>query len=175
MKINLKVFFIVLTTLLSCKSDNLEEVLKNSQTQRLDLAYYTVVKSEMAELGNSIGIVDKTTDTTSTKLTDIIPNYSKSEKSIYWKKEIFPRMDYLSGDSIESYRNGRTNKYWELRESYEYGWIELTTPYFTNEQKMVLLEVRFYQGSSFGYSTYYLLEWTGKEYIIKEKGLISIS
>lgn len=175
MKINLLIFFFTLTLLTSCNSDNLKEVIENSKTPKLDLAYYTVVKSEMEELGSSVGIVDKTLDTTSTKLNDIIPSYSKSEKTIYWKQEIFPRVNYINGDSLESYVNGRPEKYWELRDEYNSGWIELTTPYFTQDKKMVLIEVSFFQGRSFGASSYYLLEWKEEEYVIKEKGLISIS
>ncbi len=175
MKINPIIFFIVLTLLSSCKSDNLKEVIENSVTPRLDLAYYTIVKSEMEEFGSSIGIVDKTLDTTSTKLENIIPNYANSEKTIYWKREIFPKAIYIIGDSLESYVNERPEKYWDLRDKYKSGWIELTTPYFTQSKKMVLIEVSFFQGRSFGASSYYLLEWAGEEYVIKEKRLISIS
>ncbi len=153
----------------------MKEVIENSNTPKLDLAYYTVVKSEMEELGSSIGIVDKTLDTTSIKLNDIVPSYSKSEKTIYWKKEVFPRANYVNGDSLESYINARPEKYWELRDEYKSGWIELTTPYFAQDKKMVLIEVSFLRSRSFGASLYYLLEWKGEEYVIKEKGLISIS
>ena len=169
------IFLTVLTFLVSCKSDNLKEVLERSKTPRLDLTYFAVVKAEMQELGTSISIVDRTIDTTSTKLNNIYPSYSETDKVIYWKKEIFPSAEYINGDSLESYENGKIEKYWELRDKHKSGWIELTAPYFTKDKKKVLIEVNFFQGRSFGVSSYYLLEWTGKEYQIIDKGLISIS
>jgi hypothetical protein len=175
MKINLIIFFIALTFLMYCKSDNIQYLIENSLTPKLDLAYYAVVKSEMEELGNSIRIVDKTIDTTSTILKDIIPSFSKELKTVYWKKEIFPRAEYINGDSLASYINGRPEKYWAYRDQYKSGWIELTAPYFTKDKKRVLIEVSFFHGRSFGVSSYYLLEWTRKGYVVKEKGLISIS
>lgn len=174
-KSNLLLFFITLALLTSCKTDNLKEVLEKSETPQLDLAYYTVVKSEMDELGSSIAIVDRTLDTTSIKLNGIVPRYANSEKTIYWKREIFPRANYVNGDRLESYLRELPEEYWELGDQYKSGWIELTTPYFTEDKKKVLIEVYFFQGSSFGSNSYYLLEWIGEEYVIKEKGLISIS
>ncbi|MCF8255612.1 MAG: hypothetical protein K9H61_09210 [Bacteroidia bacterium] len=174
-KYNFSLCFVVLTFFVSCKSDNLQEVLKSSKTPELDLVYYKVVMSEFEELGNSIGIVDKTIDTTSTKLNGITPNYYKSEKTIYWKKEIFPGIDYINGDSLEFSIKRNTEKYWTLRDKFKSGWIELTSPYFTNDRKIVLIEVRFFHGKANGVHSYYMLEWTGKEYEIIEKGLISIS
>lgn len=175
MKTNFIILSLALATLISCKTDNIKEVLKNSKTPRLDLAYHVVVKSEMEELGNSTRIVDKSIDTTSVMLKDIIPNYSNAKKTFYWKKEIFPKAYYISGDSLESYKKENIEKYWKLRDECQSGWIQLTAPYFTEDQKVVLLEVTFFQGRLFGASSYYLLEWTGKKYEIKEKRLTSIS
>jgi len=160
---------------MSCKSDNIEKVLKKSKTPKLDLAYYTVIKTEMEELGNSILIVDRTIDTTSTRLKNLTPSFSKGKNTVYWKKEIFPRVNYINGDTLESYINGNPGKYWELRTKHKSGWLELTTPYFSKDKNDVVLEVKYFQGKSFGSSSYYHLKWTGKEYIVEKKELLSIS
>jgi len=176
MKSKILILLALTTLLFSCRPDNLNEVLRTSKTPKLDLLYHSVIKAEMEEFGYAVAIVDRTLDTTSTSIDGIEILYGEKGKSIYWKKSIFPLANYISGDSLHSYKSqGQTEKYWNLRKKYKAGWIELTVPYFTDDKKKAVIEVSYFLSDSFATSHYYLLEWNGKEYQIIKKEMISIS
>lgn len=165
----------MISLLNACNSDNFQNAYKTSKNPELDMVYYKIVKSEMKEFGNSIGIVDRTIDTVSINTNKYGRDYVNSDKTIRWNKAIFPSSKYIDGDSLLLYMNENSKKYWELKSKFKSGWIELTVPIFSSDKRKVIIEVSYFQGDDFGTTSCYFLELLNGEYKITKKELISIS
>ncbi len=165
---------LITSTLFSCKSDRIEEVLKNSKNPELDMVFHSIVIENKVN-GTSLLIVDKATERKSNRIVEFDTIKLGQNKAIFWNKNIFPKIGYLSQETLDI-KLKNEKKFWEFAKENNQGWIKISEPIFTNDKKRVIVFVDFENPDrKFGSTTYYILEKIDGVYQIVEQKIVSIS
>lgn len=177
---NRLLIFLFLTIILSsCKNDNLDKVIQTSKNPEIDMVFHSIIL-ENKVIGTSIAIIDKSSKRNSTGIVEFDTIKRKQNDLIYWNKNIFPKIEYLSQELLNKKQDIETQNderlFWKFAEKYNQGWIKISKPIFTNNKKRAIVFVEFENPNrKFGSTTYYVLEKINGTYKIVKQKIIGIS
>ena len=125
-------------TIFSCKTDNIEQVLKTSENPELDMVFHSIIIENKVN-GTTLAIVDKASERKSNGIAEFDTIKQTQNDVIYWNKNIFPKIEYLSqkllDKKLEILTLNDEKIFWEFAKKYNQGWIKISQPIFTNDKK----------------------------------------